>query len=52
MEAQLQPARDRFTALDEEDQTAFRDRGGGSGRSLLDQPAPERQLHERPGHAG
>ena len=35
MEAQLQPARDRFTALDEEDQTAFRDRGGGSGRSLV-----------------
>ena len=28
MEAQLQPARDRFTALDEEDQTAFRDRLG------------------------
>ena len=28
MEAQLQPARDRFTALDEEEQTAFRDRLG------------------------
>ena len=28
MEAQLQPARDRFSALDEEEQTAFRDRLG------------------------
>ena len=28
MQAQLQPARDRFTALDEEEQTAFRDRLG------------------------
>ena len=28
MQAQLQPARDRFSALDEEEQTAFRDRLG------------------------